>query len=74
VKVRLKKPATLVAEVGHHWHPAGAEVEIPDEHFDPDLHEELLEADAAAAGPQPLEEDEHGDEDEHGQKKPRKRK
>jgi len=70
VKVRLRKPATLVTEVGHHWHGAGDEVDIPEDHFDAELHEAIV-PDAFAAGPQPLEDDEP---DEDGKPKPRKRK
>jgi hypothetical protein len=69
MKVRLKKPATVVTEIGHHWQPAGAEVEIPDDHFDAEMHESL-EADAAAMGPQAAADEP----DEDGYIKPRKRK
>jgi hypothetical protein len=78
VKVRLKAAATVKDPVhGTHWHPAGAEVDIPHEHYDAALHENL----EVPAADEPLEvepleevelpEDEEGA-PEHGT--PRKRK
>jgi hypothetical protein len=41
--VRLKAAATvLLPNIGEHWCPAGSEVEIPDDHFDEALHEEVV--------------------------------
>jgi hypothetical protein len=54
VFVRLRQAATvLLKDIGHHWHPAGAEVEIPDEHFDPALHEDLSPPPEAGASVSP---------------------
>lgn len=54
MRVRLKQAATVVVpDIGHHYFPAGAEVEIPDEHFDPATHEKI---DATPLEPLPTEE------------------
>jgi hypothetical protein len=75
MKVRLKVAATVADPVhGTHWHPAGAEVEIPHEHYDAALHENL----EIPAPDEPLEvapPDEDGDDgDDKPGRAPRKRK
>jgi hypothetical protein len=71
MKVRLKSAATVADPVhGTHWHPAGAEVEIPQEHYDSALHENLNVGAPDEEQPEPLE-DEGEDKPERA---PRKRK
>lgn len=56
MRVRLLQAATVPAHDNWpegHWHPAGAEVEIPDKLFDPAFHEALSPIEAVAPKPAP---------------------
>ena len=52
--VILRTAATVLPF--HHWFPAGTEVQIPEEHFDPEFHTEVAPA-AGEPAPAPVLED-----------------
>lgn len=52
MRVRLKQSATIIVkDIGELWQPVGAEVDIPDDHFDAAIHEDLTPPAPTAAPP-----------------------